>query len=138
MTPSFSPVLKVPKVTIMSVPFDAFPVTTQKAMDAYGDMLKSGGASLPRRDSITNFLAASVLNKTGKTPGTTNDWPLGGYPIYKPAKPLTDSDHDGMPDVWEKRYSLNPRDPSDARKDKDGDGYTNIEEFINGTNPAKQ
>lgn len=138
MPPSFSPVLKVPKVTIMPVPFNAFPVNTQKAMDAYDDILKSGGASLPLRDSITTFVATSVRNKTGKTPGTTNDWPLGGYPVYKPANPLTDSDHDGMPDAWEKRYGLNPHDPSDARKDKDGDGYTNIEEFINGTNPAKQ
>jgi len=130
-------VLKVPKPTIMPAPFNAFPVNTQKAMDAYEDMLKRGGASLPQRDSITTFVASSVRYNTGKTPGTTNDWPLGGYPVYQPAKPLPDSDHDGMPDVWEKLYGLNPHDPSDANKDKDGDGYTNIEEFINGTNPMK-
>jgi len=40
-----------------------------------------------------------------------------------------------MPDAWEIRYGLNPHDPADAAKDKDGDGYTNLEEYINGTNP---
>jgi hypothetical protein len=37
-----------------------------------------------------------------------------------------------MPDAWEKARKLNPRDPSDAAKDRDGDGYTNIEEYVNG------
>ena len=48
-----------------------------------------------------------------------------------------DPDGDGMPDWWEKKYGLNPDDPSDAAKDKDGDGYTNLEEFLNGTDPTK-
>ena len=42
-----------------------------------------------------------------------------------------------MPDDWEKKHGLNPKDPADAAKDLDGDGYTNIEEFINGTDPNK-
>jgi pectate lyase len=48
-----------------------------------------------------------------------------------------DSDHDGMPDEWEKKYGLDPNDPSDAAKDLDGDGYTNLEEYLNGTDPTK-
>jgi hypothetical protein len=46
-----------------------------------------------------------------------------------------DSDHDGMPDAWEQKYGFNPNDPSDASKDANGNGYTNIEEFLNGTDP---
>lgn len=46
-----------------------------------------------------------------------------------------DTDHDGMPNDWEKKYGLNPNDPSDAAKDADGDGFTNLEEFMAGTNP---
>jgi hypothetical protein len=40
-----------------------------------------------------------------------------------------------MPDKWEKKYGLNPNDPSDAVKDCNGDGYTNIEKYINGMDP---
>lgn len=55
---------------------------------------------------------------------------MGGYPEYK-GEPRTDSDNDGMPDEWEVRNGLNPNDPSDANGDCTGDGYTNIEKFIN-------
>ena len=56
---------------------------------------------------------------------------VGGYPVYK-GKPYKDSDGDGMPDTWEKANGLNPNDASDANKDINGDGYTNIEKYING------
>ena len=45
-----------------------------------------------------------------------------------------DSDFDGMPDEWEKRYELNPS-LDDASQDADADGFTNLEEFLAGTNP---
>lgn len=48
-----------------------------------------------------------------------------------------DSDRDGMPDVWEKRYEINPYDAADSSLDKDSDGYTNIEEYLNGTDPTE-
>lgn len=47
-----------------------------------------------------------------------------------------DSDGDGMPDVWETKYGLNPLDPSDASGDLDRDGFTNLEEFLAGTDPT--
>lgn len=46
-----------------------------------------------------------------------------------------DTDHDGLPNDWEKKYALNPNDPTDAAKDADGDGFTNLEEFTAGTDP---
>lgn len=42
-----------------------------------------------------------------------------------------------MPDAWEKKYGLNPEDGSDSAKDEDKDGYTNVEEYINDTNPTE-
>ncbi len=60
---------------------------------------------------------------------------MGGYPEYKAWEPYVDTDSDGMPDEWEKQYGLNPNDASDAVKDCNGDGYTNIEKYINGINP---
>ncbi len=47
-----------------------------------------------------------------------------------------DTDGDGMPNEWEKKYALNPADPQDAYLDKDGDNYTNIDEYNASTNPA--
>ena len=46
-----------------------------------------------------------------------------------------DSDDDGIPDYWEIAQRLNPYDPSDADLDSDGDGGTNLAEFIGGTDP---
>jgi hypothetical protein len=40
-----------------------------------------------------------------------------------------------MPDDWEMANGLNPNDGSDANGDRSGDGYTNIEEYINGLIP---
>ena len=60
---------------------------------------------------------------------------VGGYPEYK-GTPHTDADNDGLPDAWEKQHGLNPNDASDASKDLNGDGYTNIEDFINGLDPS--
>ena len=56
---------------------------------------------------------------------------MGGYPEYK-GEPYVDTDMDGMPDDWEHKNGLNPKDPSDANGDLTGDGYTNIEKYING------
>ncbi|MFC1497011.1 Amuc_1099 family pilus-like system protein [Verrucomicrobiota bacterium] len=40
-----------------------------------------------------------------------------------------DSDRDGIPDKDEKQFGLDPDDPLDANKDKDGDGFDNITEY---------
>ena len=46
-----------------------------------------------------------------------------------------DADNDGLPDAWELKYGLNPNDPADAKKDSDGDTFTNLEEFEAKTDP---
>ena len=130
-------VLDVPPEALMDAPFPAPPVETQSALQAYDEVLRSGGANLPARDLITEFVANCVRKDTGTPVGKTDDWPSKGYPIYKPAIALPDADHDGMPDEWELRHKLNPRDASDAGADPDSDGYTNIEEYINGTDPTQ-
>ncbi|CAA6815988.1 MAG: cellulose-binding domain protein [uncultured Sulfurovum sp.] len=46
-----------------------------------------------------------------------------------------DSDSDGLPDSWENAYGFNVLSTTDALEDSDGDGYTNLEEYQNLTNP---
>jgi len=50
---------------------------------------------------------------------------------------VNDTDNDGMPDRWEKKYGFDPFNPNDSNQDKDNDGYTNKEEFEIGNNPLK-
>ena len=49
---------------------------------------------------------------------------------------LTDADHDYIPDIYESvTPGLNPNDASDAEKDFDLDGFSNLQEYIAGTDP---
>lgn len=58
-------------------------------------------------------------------------------PKEKVIDPTTrDSDGDGLYDLWEIKYGLDPNDPADADLDKDNDGFTNKEEFDAGTDPT--
>jgi len=47
--------------------------------------------------------------------------------------PMADSDLDGLPDVWEAANGLDPYDAADVALDLDGDGQTNMAEYLSGT-----
>ncbi|MBF0371605.1 MAG: hypothetical protein HQL52_19385 [Magnetococcales bacterium] len=47
-----------------------------------------------------------------------------------------DRDEDGMPDPFEERYGLDPDDPSDIDGDLDGDGFSNLDELKDFTDPT--
>jgi parallel beta-helix repeat protein len=46
-----------------------------------------------------------------------------------------DDDNDGMPDVWELKYGLDPTDHKDAQIDIDIDQLYNLDEFLHNTDP---
>jgi hypothetical protein len=46
-----------------------------------------------------------------------------------------DSDGDGIPDDWESAHGLNPLSPGDAALDPDGDGMSNLAEYLADTDP---
>jgi len=122
-----------------TAPAPAPHVTQQSAKKAYALVLAQAGATLPKRDPVDKRIIKIV--RTGK-PTYKNgiiDIPsdVGGWPQYETAPAPADSDHDGMPDAWEKRFGLNSNDPSDGPKDADNDGYTNVEEWLNRTDPTQ-
>jgi len=49
----------------------------------------------------------------------------------------SDADGDGMSDGWEEEFGLDPDDPGDADEDPDGDGLSNLEEFLARTDPTR-
>jgi hypothetical protein len=145
-------------------PYPHAHLEVQPAAAACEYVLNNAGATLPRRDAVDRRVIEMV--RTGKVTARassnavqdlegvgfskslieeivrqvahgiiTDPAQVGGYPEYR-GTPYQDSDHDGMPDDWESRHGLDPRDPADAAADLNGDGYTNIEDFINGLAPT--
>jgi pectate lyase len=139
----------------VKAPYSVIPVTTYDAKDLEAKVLPNVGASLPCYDATDKHWLEGLKKRTGKPGFWTN--PTGGWKSYNPgsndmdnyeewtsdmypppaagAKPLIDTDGDGMPDDWEKANKLDPKDASDGTKDNDKDGYTNLEEFLYGTKP---
>jgi len=121
--------------TKLTGPVPVAAMKTEDAPTAFKKVLADVGATVPVRDAVDTRIVNSTRDGTGKIAETLAD--LGGWPELKTAEPPADSDSDGMPDAWEQKHGLNPADPSDNNKDADGDGYTNIEEFLNATNPMR-
>lgn len=87
-------------------------------------VLATVGMNAKNRDATDQRLIDQVKNKTGKM----LDDPKF-RPMPTPVKHV-DTDKDGMPDFFEDANGLN-KNVDDSAGDKDGDGYTNIEEYIN-------
>jgi hypothetical protein len=138
-------------------PYPSAYLELQPAMEAYESVLTSAGAIRPKRDAVDQRVTEMVrtgnvsarptkdfsqeLAKVRFTPrmiqeitngverGIISDISqVGGYPEYR-GQPYKDSDGDGMPDDWETKHGLNAGDLN-------GDGYTNIEDFLNGRDPT--
>lgn len=112
--------------------FKVSPVITSSALEAKVAIMASAGATLPQRDSVDNRIVNLIKNKKGKLINSQKE--VGGWPKLKESPPYIDSDKDGMPDTWEKEHKLNPN-LRDNNQDSDKDGYTNIEEYLNSTDP---
>lgn len=127
---------------IKSKPLYPSYVTTESAADAYTDVLANVGANVPSLDDHDKRIIKEVQNGTytykgsvGKMPGIIDDEAdAGGFESFpttnRPAG--WDTDHDGIPDAWEKAHGLNPSDASDGNKTNLSKlGYTNLEMYLN-------
>lgn len=110
-------------------PFGEVNVYTHHPDTALTLVLAHAGASL-NRDPVDQRVVQSVHKQTGSIINDQKE--VGSWPSYKTDSTYKDSDLDGIPDDWEKKKGLNPKDKSDRNEDPDGDGYTNLEEYLNG------
>lgn len=143
---------------IVSNRFPAAYVTTTSAQQAYVDVLAKAGTRIPMLDAVDRRIIEEVKRGEGKiidcvsaneltnpidcatrvylTPsdytkyGINDPLDAQGWPILAAGTPPQDSDHDGMPDSWETQNGLNPTS-DDSAQDRNADGYTNIEEYLN-------
>lgn len=110
-------------------------ITILSAKEAKDQVLQYAGALNPFRDPVDQRIVNDVLNGTGRIVSRMNS--LSSTEKWMPSDPgtsLTDTDNDGMPDDWETERSLDPN-VDDSAGDRNGDGYTNIEEYINSLIP---
>lgn len=126
--------------TSLTSPWEAILIHQQTPQDAYAAVLAHAGCSLPSRDAVDRRIIEEVRN--GTAPHGRNgiiDTPddVGGWPELSSGTGPVDTDNNGMPDMWEEKYGLNVNDADDNSADADGDGYTNVEEWLNGTDPTK-
>jgi len=143
---------------LVESPFPAPPVTTTTAKQAYQDVLANAGARVPSLDAVDKRIIEEVklgggriidcvsvneltspISCAARVYLSSSDYtrygihdPLDdmGWPVLAAGTPPQDSDHDGMPDNWETSHGLNPN-ADDSAQDRDGDGYTNLEEYLN-------
>jgi hypothetical protein len=163
----FDPDKVLPKVRA-DKPYPHAYLLLQPAEEAYEYVLANAGATQPKRDAVDKRVIQMVrTSKVSASAGAeipellrgvgysrqviasiaalvekgiiTDISQVGGFPEYQ-GSPYEDSDSDGMPDEWESRYGLDPNNAADSASDLNGDGYTNIEDFLNGLDPtaAKQ
>jgi hypothetical protein len=137
--------LGLPKQTwLVEEPFFQSHVETQSAEQTFENVLADVGCNRPALDEHDQRVIEEVRAGTTTYKGSVSELPglpdsqddVGGwedYPeVHRPAD--WDVDRDGMPGAWETERGLNPNSPAgdftEANGDADGDGWTNLEEYL--------
>ncbi|MEL4271160.1 choice-of-anchor U domain-containing protein [Shewanella xiamenensis] len=107
---------------------DAFPLDPNESVDTDKDGIGNNADPDDDGDSVNDAQDAFPLD-----PNESVDTDKDGIGNNADA----DDDNDGMPDAWELENGLNPLDATDANKDLDQDGRSNLDEFLQNSNPQK-
>ncbi len=119
-------------VTWMDEPFPYPPVeNVMSPPEAYDHVVENAGASLDR-DRVDQLLIDEVtsLGEEGAIISDENDAPINGPGPVRGGHAPRDTDRDGMPDWWERVHGLDP-EVAGNNADRNGDGYTDLEEYLN-------
>lgn len=117
----------------------------ESARDAYKSVLSDVGANQPVFDDHDLRMVDETLNGTYHYVGSRSghyglidsEQDCGGYEDYgNEVRPATfDTDRDGLPDWWEKMHGTSTQsaegDFTDSNADADGDGFTQLEDYLN-------
>lgn len=128
---------RLPGDVMVNQPVHFAPVYTDAPEEALKKVLSAAGAIRPKRDSHDERILREV--RSGQTTFgngiISSQTEVGGWPTLLSSEAPSDRDADGMPDEWERRFSPNGDLTWDGNSDEDGDGYTNLEEYLNLTHP---
>lgn len=155
VTEGFESRRKGPKRVYTDTLFRPYSITQEDpARLAYVLVLRNAGANLQvsaptgefrtLRDSVDQRIIDNVLNRTGSFYNGIDYDNVSGFraiswPELQGGTAAIDDDLDGMPDAWEQRYFGDVlRGSSESSEgDYDRDGYTDVEEYLNQTDPTQ-
>ncbi|RPJ50614.1 MAG: hypothetical protein EHJ95_06730 [Methanobacteriota archaeon] len=120
--------------------------------EAYAKIVKSVGANMQvagkdgrfrrKRDSVDRRIIRNLETRSGRFFNGTEKGGIADldeitWPDLTGGVPGQDADLDGMPDAWERKFFGHTKRGSvnDSSSDYDRDGYTDLEEYLNQTNP---
>jgi hypothetical protein len=101
---------------------------TETAAEAEAAVMDRAGAG-PVRDAVDARIVAGVRARSLSLIDSQSQ--VGGWPALEAGTPWIDGDGDGMPDDWERAHGLDPADAADGPTDRDGDGWTHLEDWLN-------
>jgi pectate lyase len=118
------------------------PIAADPANTLEGLLLPTVGASqrldcsgrwIDNRDSVDARLVDEYQSNHGTSVQIKHHDDIGGFPTLAGGSACTDTDRDGMPNAYELSHGLKYYDASDANLDSNGNGITNIEEYLAGS-----
>lgn len=156
MTEGFPKQLKDPMQVYTDTLFTPYSMSSQEDSPniVYDKVLQHVGANLQVntlaggfriiRDSVDQRIIDNLINRTGSFLNGVDYDNVAGYPAIswpklQDGRVAIDADLDGMPDVWELLYFQSTGRGSQVKSsgDYDRDGYTDVEEYLNRTNPLR-
>jgi hypothetical protein len=133
------------RLTPLPGPRHAYPIRVQTAGAAYESIVTDGdvganarldceGDLIPNADTVDERLLSDVRNGTGPRFIVASPSDVGGWPAVVRGTACANTSGDGIPDAYKRRHRLDINKWY-ANVDLNGDGYTVLEAFLNGTSP---